>query len=140
MLSILRISLLFISLLISYSVFSAEEDEKPTPGLNEATLKGLQWRSIGPAMTAGRVADIAVDSRDRSNWYVGVGSGGVWKTENRGASWTPVFDSEGSYSIGSITIDPNNSNTIWVGTGENVSGRHAGYGDGIYRSLDGGNT
>jgi len=140
MLTICRISLLLLLFFITTPVISAEDDEKPTPGLNEATLKGLEWRSIGPAMTAGRVADIAVDPNDRSNWYVGVGSGGVWKTENHGTTWTPVFDSEGSYSIGCISIDPNNSNTIWVGTGENVSGRHVGYGDGIYRSLDGGNS
>jgi hypothetical protein len=69
---------------------------------------------------------------------VAVGSGGVWKTANRGTTWAPVFDGQGAYSIGSVTIDPNNRHTIWVGTGENVSGRHVGYGDGVYRSLDGG--
>jgi photosystem II stability/assembly factor-like uncharacterized protein len=62
----------------------------------------------------------------------------VWKTVNRGTTWTPVFDSEGSYSIGAITIDPITPDTVWVGSGENVSGRHVGYGDGIYKSLDGG--
>jgi len=140
MLALSRISLFLILLLISISAPAAEDDEKPTPGLNESTLKGLEWRSIGPALMAGRVADIAVDPNDRSNWYIAVGSGGVWKTENRGTTWNPVFDSEGSYSIGCITIDPNNSNTIWIGTGENVGGRHVGYGDGIYKSLDGGNS
>jgi hypothetical protein len=69
-----------------------------------------------------------------------VGSGGVWKTENRGTTLTPIFDGQGSYSIGAITIDPNNHNTVWVGTGENVGGRHVGYGDGVYKSLDGGAT
>jgi photosystem II stability/assembly factor-like uncharacterized protein len=133
--------LLFILILITSSFALAEEkDKKTTPGLNEATLKGLEWRGIGPAMTAGRIADIAVNQKDRSTWYVGVGSGGVWKTDNRGTTWTPVFDSEGSYSIGCITLDPNNPDTVWVGTGENVSGRHVGYGDGIYRSLDGGKS
>ena len=129
-------------LLMTFSSFavSDEKDEKTRPGLNEATLKGLAWRSIGPAMTAGRIADIAVNQKDRSTWYVGVGSGGVWKTENRGTTWSPVFDAEGSYSIGCITIDPNNPDTVWVGTGENVSGRHVGYGDGVYRSLDGGKS
>jgi len=91
-------------------------------------------------MRPGRVADIAVHSADKNTWYVGVGSGGVWKTNNRGTTWNPVFDSEGSYSIGCITIDPNNPSTIWVGTGENVGGRHVGYGDGVYKSLDGGNS
>jgi photosystem II stability/assembly factor-like uncharacterized protein len=114
----------------------AEEDHQP--GLNEATFKGLEWREIGPALMSGRIADIAVDPVDRNTWYIAVGSGGVWKTENRGTTWTPVFDGQASYSIGTVTVDPNNHHTIWVGTGENVSGRHVGYGDGVYRSLDGG--
>jgi photosystem II stability/assembly factor-like uncharacterized protein len=140
MLTLTRILLLFLFIVISSTAISADKKDKPGAGLNEATLKGLQWRGIGPAMTAGRIADIAINHADRSTWYVGVGSGGVWKTENRGTTWTPVFDSQGSYSIGCISIDPNNPETIWVGTGENVSGRHVGYGDGIYRSLDGGKS
>ena len=140
MLIILRKTLFIIFLLTSYSAISADNDEKPNPGLNEASLKGLEWRSIGPAMTAGRIADIAVNKNDRNQWYVGVGSGGVWKTNNRGTTWEPVFDSEASYSIGCISIDPNNAQTVWVGTGENVSGRHVGYGDGVYKSLDGGKS
>jgi len=135
-----RILLFILILSVSGFAFSVEKDEKPKPGLNEATLKGLEWRSIGPTLMAGRIADIAVNQENRSTWYVGVGSGGVWKTENRGTTWDPIFDSEGSYSIGCITIDPNNPDTVWVGTGENVSGRHVGYGDGIYKSLDGGKS
>jgi photosystem II stability/assembly factor-like uncharacterized protein len=123
--------------ILSPFVFAAEE-EIPDPGFNEPTFLGLEFRSIGPAFTAGRIADIAIDPRNRSTWYVGVGSGGVWKTRNRGTSWEPIFDDEESYSIGCVTIDPNNPNTIWVGSGENVSGRHAGYGNGVYRSRDGG--
>jgi photosystem II stability/assembly factor-like uncharacterized protein len=140
MLTKLRIILLFIFFNFNPFWVNAQENEKPSPGLNEATLKGLEWRSIGPALMAGRVADIAVDPADRSTWYVGVGSGGVWKTINRGTTWTPVFDREGSYSIGCVTIDPNNSRTVWLGTGENVSGRHVAYGDGVYKSLDGGKS
>jgi photosystem II stability/assembly factor-like uncharacterized protein len=140
MLTLSRILLLLIILITSSFAIAEEKPEKPKPGLNEATVKGLEWRSIGPSMTAGRIADIAIDRENRSTWYVGVGSGGVWKTDNRGTTWNPVFDSEGSYSIGCITIDPNHPETVWVGTGENVSGRHVGYGDGIYRSLDGGES
>ncbi|MGD8346542.1 MAG: hypothetical protein PVI83_04820, partial [Lysobacterales bacterium] len=114
--------------------------EDTVPGMDAKTFSGLKWRGIGPALMSGRIADIAVDPKRRSTWYVAVGSGGVWKTENRGTTWTPVFDGQGSYSIGVVTIDPNDSNVIWVGTGENVSGRHVGYGDGVYRSLDGGST
>ena len=135
-----RTIIILLLLLVTSLAISAEQDDKPSPGLNESSLKGLNWRSIGPAMTAGRIADIAVNQPDRSTWYVGVGSGGVWKTENRGTTWNPVFDSEGSYSIGCITIDPGRAETVWVGTGENVSGRHVGYGDGVYKSLDGGAT
>ena len=140
MLTISRNTLFIMFLLMSSIAISAEKDEKPNPGLNEASLKGLEWRSVGPAMTAGRIADIAVNPKDRNQWFVAVGSGGVFKTNNRGTTWEPVFDSEASYSIGCVSIDPNNTETIWVGTGENVSGRHVGYGDGVYKSLDGGKS
>jgi photosystem II stability/assembly factor-like uncharacterized protein len=131
--------LLTVALIIALPAPGGAEDS-PRPGLNEHTFKGLEWRGIGPALMSGRIADIAVDPTDRSTWYVAVGSGGVWKTINRGTTWTPVFDGQGAYSTGSVTIDPNNPHTIWVGSGENVSGRHVGYGDGVYRSLDGGST
>jgi len=124
-------------MLIPAIAWTADE-EKPKPGFNEATFKGLEMRSVGPAFMSGRIADIVIHPTDKSVWYVGVGSGGVWKTVNAGTTWTPIFDDQGSYSIGCITLDPNNPNTVWVGTGENVSGRHVGYGDGIYRSRDGG--
>ncbi len=136
----MRQHLIALSVLLVLPVFvlAEDEEEKPDPGFNEATFKGLEFRSVGPAFMSGRISDIAIHPENRSLWYVAVGSGGVWKTENRGTSWTPMFDDEGSYSIGCITIDPNDPDTIWVGTGENISGRHAGYGDGIYRSRDGG--
>ncbi|RXM22272.1 hypothetical protein EO238_24710, partial [Citrobacter sp. AAK_AS5] len=75
-----------------------------------------------------------------ATWYVAVGSGGVWKTDNAGTTWTPIFDAQPTYSIGCLTLDPSNPEIVWVGTGENVSGRHVGYGDGVYRSPDGGKT
>ena len=108
--------------------------------INEDTFEGLEFRSIGPALTSGRIADIAINPDNENIWYVAVGSGGVWKTVNSGTTWTPIFDKETSYSIGCITIDPNNPHTIWVGTGENVGGRHVGFGDGIYVSHDDGKT
>lgn len=104
------------------------------------SLEGLKLRNVGPAFLSGRIADIALHPDDPSIWYVAVGSGGVWKTENAGTTWTPIFDKEVSYSIGCLTIDPNNPNTIWVGTGENVGGRHVAYGDGVYKSEDGGSS
>ena len=102
------------------------------------TFGGLELRNIGPALMSGRISDIAIHPDDQSTWYVAVGSGGVWKTTNAGTTWTPIFDDQGSYSIGCLTLDPNRPETVWVGTGENVGGRHVGYGDGVYRSLDGG--
>ncbi|NNF17665.1 MAG: glycosyl hydrolase, partial [Gammaproteobacteria bacterium] len=119
---------------------TAQSDEKPAPGLNDETFAGLELRGIGPAFMSGRIADIAVDPTNRSTWYVAVGSGGVWKTTNAGITWKSIFDGQGSYSIGALAIDPNHHQTIWVGTGENIGGRHVGYGDGVYVSRDGGAT
>jgi photosystem II stability/assembly factor-like uncharacterized protein len=110
------------------------------PHLDSSSFDGLELRAIGPALMSGRIADIAIDPRRQSIWYVAVGSGGVWKTVNAGTTWTPIFEHEGSYSIGTITLDPMNPDIVWVGTGENVSGRHVGSGDGVYKSLDGGES
>lgn len=115
----------------------------PSPTGNEAIAKaisGLQLRSIGPAFMGGRIADIAVHPSQPTTWYVAVGSGGLWKTVNAGVTWQPVFEKQPSYSLGCVAIDPSNPETIWVGTGENVSGRHVAWGDGVYRSRDGGRT
>lgn len=105
---------------------------------NSKTFSGLNFRSIGPAFMSGRIADIAIHPENQNVWYVAVGSGGVWKTVNSGITWSPIFDKQASYSIGCVTIDKNNPHHVWVGTGENVGGRHVGYGDGIYLSKDGG--
>ena len=115
------------------SVINAQE-------LTAKTFSGLTFRNLGPALTSGRIADIAIHPENENIWYVAVGSGGVWKTINSGTTWTPIFDKQTSYSIGCLTIDPNNSHTIWVGTGENVGGRHVGFGDGIYVSYNDGKT
>jgi len=120
---------------------NADADEKKDKGpMSSATFKGLALRNIGPALMSGRIADIQIVPDDPATWYVGVGSGGVWKTTNAGTTWTPLFDKEAVYSIGSIALDPADPNTIWVGTGENNGGRHLGFGDGVYRSKDGGKT
>ena len=108
--------------------------------LKSSQLSGLKFRSIGPALTSGRVSDIAVNPKDFNEYYVTVASGGVWKTTNHGVTYKPIFDKEGSYSIGCVTIDPNQSSTIWVGTGENNNQRSVGYGDGVYKSTDGGKS
>lgn len=129
----------FITLILWTETATAQQSTARA-ALSDTTFAGLKLRSIGPALMAGRIADIAIDPSDYSTWYVAVGSGGVWKTKNAGTTWTPIFDDEASYSIGCVTIDPSNSQTIWVGTGENVGGRHVGFGDGVYRSVDGGKS
>ncbi|MGB9006098.1 MAG: hypothetical protein WCB96_10275 [Candidatus Aminicenantales bacterium] len=130
--------------LASFAWSQTTPSDKPAAGkknlLTPETLAGLAFRNIGPAVMSGRISDIAIHPKTRRVWYVAVGSGGVWKTENAGTAWTPIFDDQGSYSIGCLTLDPNNPDVVWVGTGENVSGRHVGYGDGIYKSLNGGKT
>lgn len=134
--------ILVLSLLVqptsSYAQKASGEEKKDS--FNEGTFSGLKFRSIGPALTSGRIVALAVDPSDRSQYYVGVASGGVWKTINAGTTWTPVFDNEGSYSIGAITLDPKNPAIVWVGTGELNSQRSVSYGDGIYRSEDGGKS
>ncbi len=105
---------------------------------SSGTFTGLKLRGIGPALTSGRIVDFAVDPSTPSHYYVASASGGVWTTVDGGTTYTPVFDSEGSYSIGCVTIDPNNPHTVWVGTGENNSQRSVSWGDGVYRSDDDG--
>ncbi len=114
--------------------------DEPKDPLSAGTFTGLALRALGPAFTSGRIGDLAVDPRDKAHWYVVVASGGVWETRNAGTTWAPIFDDQGSYSIGCVTLDPRNPLTVWIGTGENNSQRSVGYGDGVYRSLDGGRT
>lgn len=123
-------------LLIGHS--AAQSDEKDEGA--DAVYNGLSFRSIGPALMSGRVADIAIHPENENLWYVAIGSGGVWKTENSGTTWSSIFDGQASYSIGCLALDPQNPEIVWVGTGENVGGRHIGYGDGIYKSEDGGRS
>ena len=106
--------------------------------LKSSDLTGLKFRSVGPAFMSGRIADIAINPNNENEWYVAVGAGGVWKTVNSGTTWNPIADDQPFYSTGCITIDPHNSSKIWLGTGENVGGRHVGIGHGIYVSENGG--
>ncbi len=132
-------------LLIALFIFSSnaysqkKKKEKSNP-LDETSVSALKWREVGPALTSGRISDLAVNPDNPFEYYVAVASGGVWKTSNWGVDYTPIFDSQSSYSIGCITIDPNNSNVIWVGTGENNNQRSVAYGDGVYKSVDGGKS
>lgn len=134
----------FLVIFISITLFAQKKHKKEQANadtlLTEKIFSDIKFRNIGPAMMSGRVSDIAIDPENENIWYVTMGSGGVWKTENSGVTWRPVFDDQKSFSIGCVTIDPNNHFVIWVGTGENVGGRHVGFGDGIYKSEDGGKT
>jgi len=132
-LEMLRPALLALLLAAPLQACAAEKEE-PHP------LAGIPLRSIGPALTSGRVADLAFHPDAWQVHYVAMASGNLWKTGNNGITWTPVFEQEGSYSIGVVELDPGNPNTVWVGTGENNSQRSVGFGDGVYRSLDAGAT
>ncbi|MEP0176924.1 MAG: glycosyl hydrolase [Paraglaciecola sp.] len=129
-----------VSLALSCSTVFAEKSDDDKPIFSSSTFKAMELRNIGPAYMSGRIADIAIDQNNPSTWFTAVGSGGVWKTTNAGNTWTPIFDKEDVYSIGDVTIAPSNSNIIWVGTGENNGGRHISFGDGVYKSVDGGQT
>lgn len=143
----MRIFLLTISLALA----AFAQDEPPATGgrrggadsgdpINARTFATLRVRNIGPAFISGRVSQIAVFPDSPSHYLVAEAAGGVWMTHNNGTSWTPVFDNYGSYSIGWITIDPKNPSTVWVGTGENNNQRAVAFGDGVYKSEDGGRT
>ena len=136
--------LIALLVLLSYSLEAQRKkkssDDQAKTAFEELSLSGLKFRSIGPALTSGRISDFAVNPDNPKEYYVAVSSGGVWKTVNAGTTYTPIFDSQGSYSIGCVAIDPNNSNVIWVGTGENNNQRSVAYGDGIYKSVDGGRS
>ncbi len=132
--------LLIISTTLNSNSQRRKKAESQKSILETTSISGLKFRSIGPALTSGRIADIAVNPNNHNEYYVATASGGVWKTVNSGNTFKPLFDSQGSYSIGCVTIDPNNHNVIWVGTGENNNQRSVAYGDGIYKSLDGGNS
>jgi len=118
--------------------FGVAQDKKDV--MKSDTFSGLKFRSIGPAFTSGRIADFAVNPDNPSEYYVGVASGNIWKTVNNGTTYEPVFENYGAYSIGSLAMDPNNHNVVWAGTGENNSQRALGYGDGVYKTVDGGKS
>lgn len=139
-----KLNLIFVSGALLISQLSKSQDKKPTaptdPLLKAETYSSLSFRSIGPAVTSGRVIDIAVNPKNKNEWYIAAAAGGVWKTSNAGVTFSPIFDGQGAYSIGCVSIDPSNPNVIWVGTGENNNQRAVGYGDGVYKSEDGGKT
>jgi len=115
-----------------------DPEKKDDAPMSAATFSALKMRNIGPAINSGRVSDFAVQPDAPHIIYAATASGNLWKTVNAGTTWEPIFDKEKSYSIGCVTLDPTNPNVVWVGTGENNSQRSVAFGDGVYKSLDGG--
>jgi photosystem II stability/assembly factor-like uncharacterized protein len=140
--------LLALTLFSTLALSAQEPAQPPAAGggganqdpFSQATFDDFRLRSVGPAVASGRVGSIAVHPDNKQTWYIGVSSGGVWKTTNAGITFTPVFQNEASYAIGTVVIDHKNPSTIWVGTGEANNQRAVGYGDGVYRSDDAGKT
>ena len=131
---ILLVALLFVGL----NTNSQKNKKDNNVPLDDISVNALKWRSVGPALTSGRISDLAVNPDKPFEYYVAIASGGVWKTSNWGVDYKPIFDGQSSYSIGCVTIDPNNTNIVWVGTGENNNQRSVAYGDGVYKSVDAG--
>ena len=103
-------------------------------------FKALEFREIGPAVMGGRIDDFAVVESNPNIVYVGVAAGGVWKTTNNGTTWEPIFDKEAVPTIGDIAIAPSDPSVVWVGSGEPNNRQSSSWGDGIYKSTDGGRT
>ncbi len=132
--------ILLLSMLAISIPTRAEEKKTEKDPLEETSFAGLQWRSIGPAIASGRIIDFAVEPNNPSHFWVAVACGGVWKTTNHGHTFTSVFDGQRSFSIGCLAMDPTNPYVVWVGTGENNSQRSVAYGDGVYKTTDGGKS
>lgn len=108
--------------------------------LKNVSFTGLGFRSIGPAITGGRVTDIAVNPKNNSEYFVASGHGSLWKTTNSGVTFNPAFEGQSSFAMGAVEIDPTNTNIVWAGTGENNNQTNVIYGDGVYKSEDGGSS
>ncbi len=137
------LKIIVLSIIVMPLLLNAKEKAKTEQTdtlVNSSIVSGLKFRSIGPAFTSGRIADFAVNPNNFSEFYVAAASGNIWKTNNNGITFKPVFDSYGAYSIGCLAIDKKNPNVVWAGTGENNHQRALGYGDGIYLTVDGGKS
>ena len=141
---------LALALGLSASPAFAQRAAKPGPSASPAPPKvaaptvppfdGLKFREIGPATPSGRIDDFAVIDSDPSTFYVASATGGVWKTTNRGTTFEAVFNKESTSSIGDIATAPSDPNLLWVGTGENNNRQSSSWGEGVFKSTDGGKT
>ncbi|MCD4683163.1 MAG: hypothetical protein K8R86_07770, partial [Bacteroidales bacterium] len=134
--------MVFSILILSMNLYAKKEkdSEQKSDTLKSGDVSGLKLRSIGPAFTSGRIADFAVNPNNHSEYYVAVACGHIWKTTNNGTTFKPIFDKNGTYSIGCLKMDPKNPNVVWAGTGENNHQRALGYGNGVYKTVDGGKS
>lgn len=126
-----------LTLLFCVTTFSFGQKEST---IESNIISNLSFRNVGPAFTSGRISDIAVHPDNTNEWYLAIASGNVFKTSNHGITFEPIFENYGAYSVACITIANSNKNTVWLGTGENNNQRAIGYGDGVYKSLDGGKS
>ncbi|MEO7443986.1 MAG: hypothetical protein ABIT96_11235 [Ferruginibacter sp.] len=122
------------------NIQAQETKTNTADSVKDLSMSGLKFRSVGPALTSGRIIGIAVNPNNKAEYFAASGHGSLWKTSNNGASWKAVFDGQKSYSIGAVTLAPSNSNIVWVGTGENNNQNNVIYGDGVYKSEDGGKS
>jgi len=138
-----------LTIMLVFSVTALRADKKKdkenkgneiSDTLKSGDVSGLKFRSIGPAFTSGRIADFAVNPCNPSEYYVAVAHGHVWKTTNNGNTFEPVFDNYGTFSMGCLKMDPKNSSVVWLGTGENNHQRALSWGNGVYRTIDGGKS
>ena len=135
--------ILVLFLLLSSVNFAQKKNPIVTPEkplFDVSSVASLSFRLVGPALTSGRVVDLAIHPTNNHQWYVAAACGGVWQTTNHGITFSPIFDGQGSFSIACVELAPSNPNTLWVGTGENNNQRSVAYGDGVYKSLDGGKS
>ena len=127
-------------LILIFFLGAKEAEKKSSALLTESIMNGLKWRCIGPSNMGGRIDDFAVVEANPHIIYVGTASGGVWKTINNGITWEPIFDEQSTSTIGDVSISPSNPDIVWVGTGEANNRQSSSWGNGVYKSTDGGQT
>lgn len=128
------------TVVLSFAIIAGSETTAFSQEKAANPLASLPLRAIGPAYPSGRISDFAFFPDGHHDYIVGTSSGGLWRTKDAGTTWAPIFDNEGTYAIGVVEISPSDKNTIWVGTGENNAQRSVAFGDGVYKSTDGGKS
>lgn len=127
-------------ILIVYPIPRAWTKTQDTDFFSEEMIKSMEWRLLGPSLYSGRIVDIAIPKGQSHTIYCAAASGGIWKTINNGTTWDPIFDDQGTGSMGAIAIADSDPNIIWAGTGEAIAASHTTWGDGVYKSTDAGKT